>query len=303
VDAKGTIYLPRGWCGEPYLAISKDEGDTWTRIKVADKPLPYDPANGAWANDSGAAVDAQGNLYYTWVADDYHPYLTISRDRGKTWTKPVDILPPGVIRTQNPSIDVGSPGKIAIAFLGSQQQASAPGAQVTWSGYITESADALAANPTFYAAPVDDPNGNPLWKGECGSSIRCGNMGDFYEVRIGPDGLPRAAFVNSCPGGECTAFGVTAPRGEAVMGQLVGGPALGPPPAYGAATVPRLSRAASRSSGLLPEAAAGPARRGRRPTAPSICVTHHEAVSRSRSAPAGAPAARSLAGAATQCAR
>src|SRR5207245_707819 len=69
VDAKGTIYLPKGWCGEPYLAISHDEGDSWTRIKLAGKPLPYDSANGAWANDSGVAVDAQGNLFYTWVAD------------------------------------------------------------------------------------------------------------------------------------------------------------------------------------------------------------------------------------------
>ena len=53
-------------------------------------------------------------------------------------------------------------------------------------------------------------------------------MGDFYDVTVGPDGTPRGAFVDSCPGpkNECTSFGVTDPRGEAIMGQLVGGPPL-----------------------------------------------------------------------------
>jgi hypothetical protein len=235
VDSKGTIYLPRGWCGEPWIAISHDEGDSWDRVKLPGKPLPYDSGNGGWANDSGVAVDANGNLFYTWVADDFHPYLSTSRDGGKTWSAPVDILPPGVTRTQNPAIDVGAPGKIAIEFVGSQDPKDTADAKLTWNGYISMSANALDPSPTFFAAPVNDPKTNGLWKGACGSPIRCGNMGDFYEVRIGPDGTPRAAFVDSCPNSEkCTQFGVTDPRGEAVMGQLVGGPSL----AAGGATGP-----------------------------------------------------------------
>ena len=31
----GTLFVPRGWCGQPWLAISHDEGLTWTRTQVA----------------------------------------------------------------------------------------------------------------------------------------------------------------------------------------------------------------------------------------------------------------------------
>lgn len=196
-------------------------------VKLPGRPLPYDPSNGGWANDSGVAVDAGGNLFYTWVADDFHPYLSTSKDGGKTWSEPLDILPPGVTRTQNPSIDAGAPGRIAIAFIGSENPTDTPDDKLSWNGYISASVNALDASPTFAAAPVNDPKTNALWKGPCGSPIRCGNMGDFYTVRIGPDGTPRAAFVDSCPNDErCTSFGVTDPRGEAVMGQLVGGASL-----------------------------------------------------------------------------
>jgi hypothetical protein len=227
VDAKGTVYIPRGWCGEPYIAISKDEGDSWDRIKLPGKPLPYDADNGAWANDSGVAVDADGNLFYVWVAEDLHPYFTTSRDGGKTWAQPLDILPPGVARTSNPAIDVGDPGRVAISFIGSEQDKKAKPEDVRWNAYLAESTDALSSDPLFYAASVNDPANNTFWKGDCTSPIRCGNMGDFYDVVVAPDGTPHGAFVDSCPGKDvCTAFGVTDPRGEAVMGQLAGGPPL-----------------------------------------------------------------------------
>src|SRR4051812_20251183 len=228
VGPDGTVYLPRGWCGEPYIAISKDEGDSWERIRIPGKPLPYDADSGAWANDSGVAVDRDGVLYYVWVAEDFHPYFTTSHDGGKTWAQPLDILPPGVARTSNPAIDAGDPGRVAISFIGTEQPKGAPDDKVSWNAYLAQTTDALDADPLFYAASVNDPATNPLWKGDCASPIRCGNMGDFYDVTVGPDGTPRGAFVDSCPGAanQCTAFGVTAPRGEGIMGQLVGGPPL-----------------------------------------------------------------------------
>jgi hypothetical protein len=227
VGADGTVYISRGWCGEPWIAVSKDEGDSWERVRVPGKPTPYDASNTAWANDSGVAVDRESNLYYVWVAEDLHPYFTTSRNGGKTWAPPLDILPPGVARTSNPAIDVGDPGRVAISFIGSEQPKDAPADSMRWNAYLAQSTDALAADPLFYAASVNDPATNTLWKGDCASPIRCGNMGDFYDVTIGPDGTPRGAFVDSCPGkDECTAFGVTDPRGEGIMGQLVGGPPL-----------------------------------------------------------------------------
>src|SRR4051812_17478645 len=227
VGVDGTVYVPRGWCGEPWLAISHDEGDSWERVHLPGKPMLYDDADGAWPDDSGIAADRDGNLYYVWVADDLHPYLSVSRDGGRGWSAPLDILPPGVARTSNPAIDVGDPGRIAISFIGSEQPKTASPDSMRWNAYLAETVDALAADPTFYAASVNDPATNTLWKGDCPNAIRCGNMGDFYDVTIGPDGTPRGAFVDSCPGKDaCTAFGVSDPRGEGIMGQLVGGPPL-----------------------------------------------------------------------------
>jgi hypothetical protein len=224
VDSRGNVYLPRGWCREPYLAISRDEGATWSRVRIPGKLLP----SGGDPHESGVAVDGRGNVYYTWVGTDHHPYLAISRDRGRTWGKPKDILPPGVNRMSafTASIDVGAPGKLAAVFMGTRDGAGTPEAETSWDGYVVMSANALNRRPSFYAGSVNHPGTNALWKGDCGD-VRCGNTGDFMDVVIGPEGTPWAAFIDSCPNGDqCTGFDVTTPRGEAILGRLVGGPRL-----------------------------------------------------------------------------
>lgn len=229
VDEKGIVYVPRVWCGPPSVAISHDEGATWRQVTVADKPrLGYNQADGAYPHESGIAADRAGNLYYTWVADDRHPYLSISRDRGETWSTPRDVMPPGVDRMSavTASVDAGDPGKVAAVFMGTADPASVAADKTRWNAYVLTSADALAADPVFYGATMNDPRTNALWIGTCGD-LRCGNIGDFLDVAIGPDGTAWAALVDSCPDGDqCTSFGVTNPRGEAVAGQLVGGAPL-----------------------------------------------------------------------------
>ena len=222
VGRDGTVYLPRAWCGEPWISVSRDEGATWRRTRLPGPSLPFDPSNAAWHNDTSVAVDAENTLYYTWAGDE-RLFLSVSRDGGRTWSEPRDILPPGVTRAQNTAIDVGDPGKVAISFIGTRDPKSTPDAEKSFDGYLVQSTDAGAADPTFVAAPVNDPERNTLWTGGSCSPIRCGNMGDFYDVVIGPDGTPRASFVDSCPDDDkCTSFGVTNSRGEGVVGQLVG---------------------------------------------------------------------------------
>ncbi|MDQ3877673.1 MAG: glycoside hydrolase, partial [Actinomycetota bacterium] len=222
VDSRGTIYIGRGWCGNPYIAVSRDEGATWKRRRVSKMKMPYD--GGAWPNLAPVGIDDGNNLYVAWSAKNWHIYLSHSTDRGRSWSHPVDVTPPGVTRATMPAIDGGGRGKIALTFVGTESNRNSPGKR-TWNGYIAESANALSAHPTFYAAPVQRPS-SPLWKGgDCGP-IRCGNLGDFFTVRIGPDGSVWAALVDSRLNGSNTSFGVTDPRGEAIVGRLVGGPDL-----------------------------------------------------------------------------
>jgi hypothetical protein len=79
VGPDGTVYLPRGWCGKPYVAISEDEGATWEKVQVAGNGMAVGP--GQEEHEMNVAVDADGTVYTTWIAQDRLPYLAVSRDR------------------------------------------------------------------------------------------------------------------------------------------------------------------------------------------------------------------------------
>ena len=231
VGPDGTVYLPRELCGKPMLAISEDEGRTWTRVKVSDIRSISQPKEGA--GHPSVAIDEKGNVYYTWIAAGNRlPYLSVSKNNGKTWSKPVMIGAPGLKETNLPQIDARGVGKIAVVYYGSTNspfpkctdKCEAPDYKdATWNGYMTISANALDANPTFYSGVVNDPS-EPLVRTECGPG-RCQQVFDFIDVEIGADGIPYGAYVDSCMKG-CTA--VTPDEGdyEGLMMKLIGGPSL-----------------------------------------------------------------------------
>ncbi|MFN2388976.1 MAG: sialidase family protein [Actinomycetota bacterium] len=216
VDGDGTVYLPRGWCGQPYLAISRNEGTTWTRVQVARTGMS--DQGGVFDHEAGVAVDGDGNLYYTWVGRNRLPYLAVSRDGGSTWSKPLMIGAPEVELASFPGIAVGKAGRLAMVYMG-----SADGRR--WNGYMTMTADALARSPILYSASVNARR-DPLIKGDCGPTFQCGAVYDFVDVVIGPDGTPWGSFVDGCTRAGCTTdSGSTGPF-DGVMGRLVGGPRL-----------------------------------------------------------------------------
>ena len=240
VDTKGVLYLPRGWCGQPYLAISKDEGATWERIQVADNGMSrggttnvcagvcHNASN--YAHEAAVGVDAKGNIYYFWMGRNRLPYLALSRDGGKSFSNPMMVGPPGLEEAWGPTMEIGATGKIALAYVGST---NAPGGEspdgvgeeyadaVTWDGYITTSVDALSETPRFFTASIN-PSSDPIMRGECDVN-RCGVQVDFIDVVIGPDGRPYTSMVDGCPppGDACAEV-----IGEGIVGTLIGGPRL-----------------------------------------------------------------------------
>lgn len=225
VGPDGTVYVPKGQCGVPMLSMSKDEGRTWTRVKVADIAIEQ--------HEASVAADAKGNVYYMFIRkDDRMPYLVISNDGGETWGKPLMVGAPGLSQANLPSLDISGPGKVALAYMGSNNAPRGPQfpasnhpdyQKATWNGYITMTVNALAKNPLFYSGAVNDER-KPFITGSCGPG-RCKAVFDFIDVVISPDGTPWAAFVDGCSkdfvGGDCTDF-----FGEGVVGRLVGGPKL-----------------------------------------------------------------------------
>ena len=238
VGPEGTVYLPREFCGKPMLAISHDEGLTWERVKVSDVRSISQPKEGA--GHPSVTTDAKGNVYYTWIAAGNRlPFMSVSTDQGKTWSKPVMIGAPGLTETNLPQIDARGVGKVAIVYYGSTNSPfpkckldceNPTYKNTTWNGYITISATALDKNPTFYTGVVNDP-ADPLVRTECGPG-RCQQVFDFIDVEIGYDGIPYGAFVDSCmpspdkgqPG--CTAATPGEGDYEGLMSKLVGGPSL-----------------------------------------------------------------------------
>lgn len=221
VGDDGTVLLPSGVCGQPWLAISRDEGVTWERVQVAD--------NGTSDHEADAVVDAAGTIYYTWVGRDRLPYLAVSKDGGSKWSKPMMIAPPGLREANLPAMDVGGTGKLAITYMGSENSPFTPGGSgfdygaTTWNAYVTISADANSRDPLFYTTTVNNKR-DPLIRGTCGPG-RCKAVYDFIDVVI-DRGEVWGAFVDGCTG-PCTRSAKNPSTGiQGITGRLIGGPSL-----------------------------------------------------------------------------
>jgi hypothetical protein len=120
VGKDGTVYLGFTPCNRPYVAISRDEGQTWQSIKIADvETIGFGMAS--------IALDEAGTLYSSWVAaSDRLPYLSISRNGGQTWSSPVMIGAPGINEAALPRAVAGKTGHVAIAYYGSKNSPGAP---------------------------------------------------------------------------------------------------------------------------------------------------------------------------------
>jgi hypothetical protein len=87
----------------------------------------------------------------------------------------------------------------------------------TWDTYVTETFNALARQPLFWSAILNDP-AQPTWYGVTPSSMRtatgfAGGSGagtggpsgggriDYYGMTMAPDGTPWVGFGQACPFG------------------------------------------------------------------------------------------------------
>jgi photosystem II stability/assembly factor-like uncharacterized protein len=196
-DSKGRLFLPQGRCTVPTIAVSEDGGLTWTDHVVS-------AGVGASFVQTSVAVDAADNLYYTWW-DDLHrlPYLSVSRDHGKTWGPSMMIAPPGVHEVNWPTIDAGDPGRIAITFPGTtavnEDDPTKPSTDLTrpWNSYVVVSTNALSGNPLFLSN-ITNNKWDPVHRGNCNG--RCGNMYDFLDIVVSPlsQGRIWATAVDTC---------------------------------------------------------------------------------------------------------
>ena len=229
-DEEGRIFLPAGHCGLATVAISEDAGLTWQR-KIISQQIR------SATTHTAVAADRAGNVYYVWF-DPQHklPYLSVSTDKGQSWSDPLMIAPPGVHEVNFPMITAGEAGRIAITFPGStyKLKRNAEGeveddfaSQRPWFSYVVTSTDADTANPTFLSNTAG-PRNDPVHRGNCGPG-RCGNMFDFLDIIISPtDGSIWASATDTCtPSNDChLPDGTGSTDAEGVAIHQVGGPKM-----------------------------------------------------------------------------
>jgi len=171
------------------VAKSVDGGLTWTSSLVAQVPGPVNNHFPALATDSA------GNLYVAWSesrADGSGADIWFSRslDGGQTWLAPLEVSASPQGDAHEVWIVAGAPGKVAIAYYGTDAAAShrtgSASDDALYYARLAYSLDATSATPAF---SVMDADPAPVHQGDLGRSLF-----DFVTVRVDPT-TGRLAYV------------------------------------------------------------------------------------------------------------
>ena len=237
----GTVYLPPRTCnsvtgepGETGVAVSEDNGLTWD-VRTAP---------GAVYGDSGhpsVGVGRNGDIYLGYGgrsgAKDQPrggpPMAVMSKDKGKTWTKPIVLGQDlGIKNTRFPVAVAGDAGRAAIGFLGSKTGGNGSDKEKftgRWDLYVAFTKDGGKTWRTTLATPE-----HPVQVGSiCTNGTTCGNdrnLLDFNDMVIDPKtGRVVVAFADGCPADNDCAPSIRASK--ATISYQTDGPSLYAAPA------------------------------------------------------------------------
>ena len=241
----GTVYVtPR--VATPTVIVSKDNGFSWFERTMGEDTGTPNPRK-----NSEVSADTDSNAYHVWTGGDEGVYMSRSFDSGETWDQEsIRISPVNVISSVFPQTDAGDGGRIAVTYLGSENEEMLNQSDIDgnpWNGnahyapnnatyhlYITFSLNALDENPTFHTYRVtDDPvqvGSICLNSGDCrdiGGSNR--NLLDFNDLHIDREGRVYVAFADGCTGECATNENATAQDsrdGRGSVYYLASGPSL-----------------------------------------------------------------------------
>ncbi len=180
VGSDGAFYQPQSCEAGSWVAVSNDEGASYSWFPIAGAP-------GVKGLTSGLqlAIDYANDLYALWT-NGSQLELSESRDGGRTWSHPLEVAAPGLRQIDLPAIAAGPAGHVALAYYGS---ASASAKMLT--AYLTVTSDALARQPLFYSAALNDP-ADPIFHDYGGSDTP---RADFVGVTYDSSGHPWAGMV------------------------------------------------------------------------------------------------------------
>ncbi len=159
-------FKPANLCKQ-MIAVSEDFGETWRQ-----EPIPNSRACNLQTGEQKVAVDKAGTVYVLWTDDrDNQIYLVVSRDKARTWSKPVKVMPPGTtFNNGHANIVAGEPGHIVIASLNTTARENPRRWIVSgygvWNAWLAELFDGDSAAPRFRSVNLDPPGDATLAEGE-----------------------------------------------------------------------------------------------------------------------------------------
>jgi hypothetical protein len=203
--------------GLPVANVSDPSGLNCTDLPVAD--LGANAKTGA--NFPSIAIDKVGNLYAVWneapidangmVTGDTVIKYTYSTDQGNTWAAPIKVQttasPVGELHTNVMVWAVaGDGGRVDIAWYGTPGQPTHPsagpdscGANCDWSLWMVQTLNGHAPSPTF-TAPIQASqhfNHRGSMNTLIGAQAGDRTLGDFIQIRMGPQGEARISYSDS----------------------------------------------------------------------------------------------------------
>ena len=220
----GTIYVPREFCGRPFVGVSKDDGLTWTRHWVAEDAQTRPIAWGG--NNPSVYVDAAGTVFYAWTGADWSHYVSYSKDQGETWSKALKLSPPGIKSTTFPSIIAGRPGAVATSFVGTSAGPANPGDvgnEARWHLFVSYSLNGSSPGARWRTVRVTDHPIQIGCIGRHGGKKGCGrgNLLDFNDMSLTRDGRVAISYTDGCLA-TCTSTRHSTQRRLAVAVQVRG---------------------------------------------------------------------------------
>jgi hypothetical protein len=159
-------FKPANLCRQ-MIAVSEDYGETWRQ-----EPIPNSVACSMMTGQQRVAVDKAGTVYALWSDDrDSQVYLVTSRDKARTWSAPVKVMPTGsTFNLGHANIVAGEPGHILISSLNTNARINPRRWIVSgygvWHAWLSESFNANSAGPTFRVVDLDPPGDPTLVVGE-----------------------------------------------------------------------------------------------------------------------------------------
>lgn len=199
----GTAYLPPRYCPnltrgtyEVGVAVSEDNGLTWTVRTV--------PGSGYGdAGHGSVAVANDGTVYLSWGSGKFPGggpvQVAISRDKGRTWTKPFSLGREHKIANSRFPIAVAGDGdRAVIAYLGTNEEgdASATRFEGAWYMYASHTYDRGKTWKTYRVTADAVQVGSICTAGTtCGSNR---NLLDFNDMVIDRYGRVYIGFADGC---------------------------------------------------------------------------------------------------------